>query len=194
MRNSEYIEYDLELKLNTDISELVDYESSIVNYKRGQTIVHEGDTMKSFFFIINGIVRGYYIDDKGEDITKCFSTINKFCGTEGFRTKHEATFTIECLDDCCFIKLPYSLIEKAINFDEKLKDKVNKLFLDEVTNLEERAKKIVLLNAEARYIDFCKQYPEIINKIELRYIASYIGVRPASLSRIRKNLKVKNMN
>ena len=190
MKYSEYIEEGLKLKLNKDTANLIDKKCFIINLKKGQTVIHEGDKSLSLYFIIKGIVRGYYIDDKGEDITKCFSIKNQFCKTEGLRTEKASSFTIECLEDSSFIEMPYDLIAEAMDCDEKLKKKVNDIFLHEVSNLEYRLKDLILLNAEERYNDFCRMYPEILEKVELKYIASFIGIRPASLSRIRKNIKI----
>jgi hypothetical protein len=61
--------------------------------------------------------------------------------------------------------------------------------MQEVDKLENRAKNLVLLNAEERYDDFCRRYSKLHDRVELRYIASYIGIRAASLSRIRKEIK-----
>lgn len=190
MKNSEYLERALNIKFENESAHLFDTESSVVTFDKGQTILFEGEISTSVYFIIEGIVRGYYIDNKGEDITKCFSIDNQFCGTEGLRTKNESSFTIECLEKSYLIKIPYDLIERLMNCDENLKNTINNLFLSEVSKLEKRAKNFVLLNAEQRYIDFCRQYPELLKKVDLKHIASFIGVRPASLSRIRKNLKV----
>lgn len=189
MKNSEYIEQALKLKFDNNIANLIDRESKVLKFKKGQTIVFEDEMVTSVYFIIEGIVRGYYIDEKGEDVTKCFSQSNEFCGTEVLRTKSKSSFTIECLENSYFIKLQYDLIERIMKLDENLKDTINNLFLNEVTKLENRAKNLMLLNAEQRYLDFCRKYPELSMKVDLRYIASYIGVRPASLSRIRKKLK-----
>lgn len=147
--------------------------------------------MKStnLYFIISGIVRGYYIDEHGNDITKCFSSENEFFSSEGLRTPGTSSFTIECLEPCKCFQLPYELVYKIIKENENLNNLFIKYYLREVEKLENRVKKSALMNAEERYIDFCKQYPHIHNMVELKYISSYIGIRASSLSRIRKEMK-----
>ena len=73
--------------------------------------------------------------------------------------------------------------------DESLKNLIVKYYLQEVEKLENRIKNSALMNAEGRYINFCRQYPQLKDRVELKYIASYIGIRAASLSRIRKEMK-----
>ena len=138
---------------------------------------------------MNGLVRGFYIDKQGNDITKCFSYENEFFSSEGLRTRGLSSFSIECLEECECIQLPYLLINEIMEKDIEIKNLINILYMYEVEKLENRAKNLLVMNAEERYLDFIKQYPYLIGKVNLQYIASYIGVRPASLSRIRKVIK-----
>lgn len=78
MKNSEYLEHNLKLKFNMEIEQLIDRETLILTVEKGQIILWEGERAKSLYFIIKGIVRGYYIDEKGDEITKCFSMENEF--------------------------------------------------------------------------------------------------------------------
>ena len=190
MKNSEYLEHNLKLKFNMETEQLIDRETLILTVEKGQIILWEGERAKILYFIIKGIVRGYYIDEKGDEITKCFSMENEFCSTEGFRTKKESSFTIETLERSNLIKIPYDVIYKIIESDEKIKNSVNNLYFKELEKVENRAKNLMLLNGEKRYKEFCKQYSNLQKRVELQYIASYIGVKPGSLSRIRKKLKI----
>ncbi len=189
MNASEYLELSLKIKIDTKVAELINNESSFVNFSAKQIVLLEGMKSTNLYFIISGIVRGYYIDEHGNDITKCFSRENEFFSSEGLRTTNSSSFTIECLENCKCIQLPYVLIHKVIKEDENLNNIFIKYYLREVEKLENRVKKSALMNAEERYIDFCKQYPDIHNRVELKYIASYIGIRASSLSRIRNKIE-----
>lgn len=189
VRPSQYIEKVMGIVLSSDIAEKINHTASIVTFPAGHTVIREGEKAYSSYLILKGIVRGYYIDNQGNDITKCFSSEGEFFSSEGLRTGGVSSFTIECLENCKSIKLPYELIHQTIMQDDNLKKLINHYYYKEVEKLEKRAKNLVLMSAEERYNDFCKQYPLLQNRIALRYIASYIGVRAASLSRIRKNLK-----
>jgi len=189
IRPSQYIEKVMGIVLSGDIAEQINRTASIVNFSAGHTAIREGEKAYSSYLILKGIVRGYYIDNQGNDITKCFSSEGEFFSSEGLRTGGVSSFTIECLENCKCIKLPYELIHQTIMQDDNLKKMINQYYYKEVGKLEKRAKNLVLMSAEERYNDFCKQYTHLQNRIALRYIASYIGVRAASLSRIRKNLK-----
>ncbi len=186
MKPSECISSKMQMELNPDMCTLMDEKSSYVTYQKGNIVLMEGDRSDNLYFIITGIVRGYYIDDKGNDITKCFSRENEFFSSEGLRTEGPSTFTIECLEACKCIRMPYTVVNKIIESDAVFREYFNRFYFREIGKLEQRAKNLIILTAEERYIDFCRQFPDLYNRVELKYIASYIGIRAASLSRIRK--------
>ncbi len=190
MKSSEYLEMKLKIRLSHDIADILNREARVVLFPAGHTVLWEGDTASYLYYIIEGVVRGYYIDNKGNDVTKCFSAENDFFSTEGFRISSSSTFTIECLEDCKCLQLPYELLKRIINSDKSIGDLVSHMFQVEVSKQEDRSKNLMLLNAEERYITFCKDYPHLHKRIVLKNIASYIGVRAASLSRIRKKQKL----
>lgn len=186
---SNYLEKGLGIKIDKNISEMINNEASFVEFHSKYIVLLEGVKSINLYFIIKGIVRGYYIDEQGNDITKCFSGETEFFSSEGLRTGNVSSFNIECLEDCKCIKLPYNLIDKAMKKDSNLNKLITRYYIKEVERLENRTKSLTLMNAKERYIDFCKQYAYLCNRIELKYIASYIGIRAASLSRIRKEMK-----
>lgn len=186
---SSYLEKSFNISINEETAQLLNSHSSTVTFDSGQVAVHEGDYSSNLYFIIKGLVRGYYIDENGNDITKCFSSENEFFSTEGFRTNQKSSFNIECLENCTCVVFPYELIRKGMKHDKKIENLVNMLYLNEVGNLERRNKKLMLLNAEKRYISFCKEYPTLSSRVAQKYIASYIGIQSPSLSRIRRKIK-----
>jgi len=190
MKPSEYLETVLNIKLYSEIIDTINREAVIVSLPLGHTVLHEGDMSSCLYLIIRGVVRGYYIDDKGNDITKCFCSENEFFSTEGFRMSVPSTFTIECLEDCQCVQLSYNLLNNIISTHKQLGDLASRYFQIEVSRLEQRSKSLMMLDAEERYYDFCQDYPYLHKRIALKYIASYIGVRLASLSRIRKKQKL----
>lgn len=189
MNASNYLEKGLGIKINKKIAEIINEETSFVEFPSKYIVLLEGMKSENLYFIIRGIVRGYYIDEQGNDITKCFSRENEFFSSEGLRTASVSSYFIECLEDCQCIQLPYEMINKLIKEDETFNSLFVKQYLKEVEKLENRIKKSVLLKAEERYIEFCKENPQLHERIELKYVASYIGIRASSLSRIRKGIK-----
>lgn len=189
MTASSYLESRFGIIISKNTAALIDSSTPRVQFPAGRIVLHEGDKASKLFLILKGLVRGYYIDDAGNDITKCFSSEHEYFSTEGLRTNQSSSFSIECIEECSCIQFPYTLIHRCIEKDSRIKDLVNALFVREVAKLEERARKLMVMNAEERYAGYMAEYPDLQNRIPLKYAASYIGIRPASLSRIRKNCK-----
>jgi len=194
MDASKYLEEGFGIEIDEKIADMINDEVSFVEFPGKYIVLLEEMKSTNLYFIIRGIVRGYYIDEQGNDITKCFSSENEFFSSEGLRTESGSSFTIECLEDCQCIQLPYGLVYKVMKEDENLKNLFIKYYLQEVEKLENRAKNSALMNGSQRYTDFCKQYPHLHSRVELKYVASYIGIRAASLSRIRKGMKNTSLN
>ncbi|MCB2308448.1 Crp/Fnr family transcriptional regulator [Clostridium estertheticum] len=194
MKVSNYLEQGLGIKIDENIADMINEEVPFVEFPGKHIALLEGMESTNLYFIISGIVRGYYIDEHGNDITKCFSSENEFFSSEGLRTASVSSFTIECLEDCQCIRLSYGLLYRVMKKNENLKNAFIKCYLQEIKKLENKAKNLALMNAEERYIDFCKQYPHLHERVELKHIASYIGIRAASLSRIRKGMKNTSFN
>lgn len=189
IKPSEYLQNCLKFNLNPATQEQLDYETSIVTFQKGQHPIEADSTVTAFYFLIYGIVRGYYIDSNGNEVTKCFSYENRFFGSECFRTNLPATFYVECLEECKCIKLPYHFVRKIMKTDKQIEKYIQDLYYEEISKLESRTQNLLSLPAKQRYIDFCKTYPNLQNRLPLKYVASYLGIAVGSLSRIRKDLK-----
>jgi CRP-like cAMP-binding protein len=189
MKASDYFESKLQTVFTQNVKQTIDSNTNVVSFPAGHTVLWEGETASYLYYIIHGLVRGYYIDSKGNDITKCVCAEGDFFSTEGYRISAPATFTIECLEECKCLQLPYTLLKSMVKSNKSIADSVSRLFQVEVSKQEERSKNLMLLTAHERYLAFCSDYPHLCNRVALKYIASYIGVRSASLSRIRKKQK-----
>ena len=174
-------------KLNSQHEQLFMNYVEQVNFKKNDTIILEGEQSNFLYYIISGIVRGYYIDKNGSEKTKCFSSENEFFCTEGLRTNREATFSIQCIEDVTCLKIPYKIIDRICCESLQVDNFVKHCYTLQVTKLENRQKTLLINDATERYDWFCETFPTLHSRLPLMYIASYIGIHCASLSRIRKN-------
>lgn len=142
---------------------------------------------------MSGLVRAYYIDEEGNDVTKSFAAENDFFSTKGYITNSPSLFNVECLEDCNCIQIPYVVLIKIMENNENIFRIFNQYIIAAMENLEIRTRNLVMKNAEERYKIFLEEYPELEQRINQKYIASYIGIRTGSLSRIKKNIKLKKL-
>ncbi len=184
---STLLEVRFDFRMRQTAKQLLDEACSFVTFPKGTAVLMQGESAINLYFMIKGIVRGYYIDEKGNDITKCFSCENEFFSTECFRTNRPSSFHVECLEACECIQIPYKALQKAMEEDILILKALNQYALQAMSELEDRARDFIIISAEERYQLFLKQFPNVEQRINQKYIASYIGIRESSLSRIKKS-------
>ncbi len=174
-------------------NELIDKLFSIcrpVCLKKGQQFVAAGDIPTHMGFNLNGIFRLYYIDNQGNDLTKGFSTAGKFVVSYSALVQNRPSyFFIEAIVDSDILQFSYSRWMELVNEDIRWYPLLFKLVQTVYIMKEMREKSFLLDDATTRYLNFQKEYPDLEKKIKLYHIASFIGITPGALSRIRKNLK-----
>lgn len=89
---SEYIKKCLKNDFDNSVENIIDTGASIIIFEKGTMPIEMGEMINCFYFIIYGLVRGYYIDDDGNEVTKCFVYENGFFGSECYRTKDTSAF------------------------------------------------------------------------------------------------------
>ncbi len=171
------------------IKSLVDICSSD-HIKKGQQFIMAGDIPKYMGFNLNGIFRLYYIDDDGNDYTKGFCTTGRFIVSYSALVQNRPSFFyIEALVDTDILKFKYSDWMDLAKQDSRWYHFLYKLVETTYIMKEMREKSFLLDDATTRYLNFIKGYPGLENKIKQYHIASFIGITPEALSRIRKNLR-----
>lgn len=182
---NEYLE---NLGINKEtINELTNY-FTIVKFKAGDTILNMGENTGVVYVILDGAVRGYYLDEDGTDITKCFSIEGDWCGIYNYLTTEPSNFYIQALEDCTMAQIEVNTLRTLIDANPVLQKTYLALSKRTFLQLEEKGTSFQRMNAKERYLSFVKKYPDIIERVKQEYIASYLGITPSSLSRIKRDL------
>jgi CRP-like cAMP-binding protein len=158
------------------------------NIKKGAIILREGDYTKKIGFVINGLFRYYYNDFTGNERTKYFVKEYDFVfSLSSFIENKKSPLNIEALKDSKIIVAKsddlYNLIQKNITWKSVYIKILENLYIKK----EKREADFLLYNAKERYINFVKEYPILNTEIKQHYIASYLGITPESLSRIKNS-------
>ena len=165
-----------------------------VKLNKGQYWLKAGEKSEVIAFNISGLLRFFYIDMDGNDVTKYFCLENSIILTSAALTNKESAYYIEALEDCVLMTADYlaftELTKDSAFWLEIIKNEYEKALIYK----EERERSFLLENATERYKNFIKDYPNTDKRIKLKYIASYLGISPVSLSRIRKKLTFVNDN
>jgi CRP-like cAMP-binding protein len=176
--------------LNTQQIEFITSKAKIVTLRKEEYFSEAGKIAREVGFILDGVLRVCYYNNKGEDVTKYFIDENHFVvDLDSFDNRIPSSGYVQAVTDCqivVFSKQDWDELAQTMVGWESIVDKiVRKSLLQKI----ERRSPLVSEDATTRYMDFIDKYPQLINRIPLSYLASYLGVTQSSLSRIRKNIR-----
>ncbi|WP_424000883.1 Crp/Fnr family transcriptional regulator [Maribacter sp. IgM3_T14_3] len=193
----EFKEYfDSYLKLFPDLnSEELNFLRSyltIKKYTKKEFLFKSGEVQKEVGFVCKGLLRRYYINEKGNKITTGFIDKNQYATDyPAFIRQKPSKYFIECLEPSIIMKLPYDKIQEGYG-KFKTSEMYGRLIAEYVLTIQtDRVESFLFKNAEQRYLDFIAQNKDIINRISLSHLASHLGIERQSLSRIRNKIAKK---
>jgi CRP-like cAMP-binding protein len=155
---------------------------------QGSLIASIGDGTGYSGLMLNGTARSYYIDSEGNDITRGFAVEGSLFMDEGLYGYDERICMWEALEDSTVMLCETSRVKDLIRSNAAFKDLWICLLEMSVRYKLYRENGFLVENATERYIAFRKRYPMLSERVPLRYIATYLGITPESLSRIRSSM------
>lgn len=173
-------------------------ENIIANQKKlhvekGQFLLREGEVCRQFFYVEKGLLRYYSIDKKGKEHIIQFAPEGWFVGDrESQFFNRPSQFFIQALEDSDVAIIDEDLICTISKADETFGLFSNQLLHNHIRQLQHRINMLLSTTAEERYLDFIKIYPDILLRVPQTLVASYLGITPESLSRVRKDLAARN--
>lgn len=159
--------------------------------QKGDYLFQQGDAANRLYFLHSGLMRYVSVSDEGKEFTQTFAKSPRIIGsTKAMVTETRVLFGIQALENCMVSSYPwqafYAQMRHDMGFLECYATFLERIFIVK----EERENAFVKHSAERRYLDFCAAYPELKNTLPQQQIASYIGITPVALSRIRQKLKL----
>ena len=156
---------------------------------QGSLIASIGDGTGYSGLMLNGTARSYYIDSEGNDITRGFAVEGSLFMDEGLYGYDERICMWEALEDSTVMLCETSRVKDLIRSYAAFKDLWICLLEMSVRYKLYRENGFLVENAAERYMHFKKLYPEVCRRVPQKHIATYLGITPESLSRIRSAMK-----
>jgi CRP-like cAMP-binding protein len=183
------------IKIDDDEWEAFEPYIQSKTYKKRENLIEEGQVSKHINFLIKGSMRQYHVID-GEEKTTFFFFENDFsCNYESFLKQTPSDTTIEAMEDCEVLYFSRETMYRLYRLYPKY-ETMGKMIAENVYICAMDRLKTFLLNShEERYLHFLQSdYAEqILERVPQHYIASYLGITPVSLSRIRARVsKIKS--
>lgn len=187
----EFTNYLLQFgNLNEQQIDLITKKATEVALRKDDFFWEAGKAVRQIGFITSGVLRVYYYNNKGEEITRYFVDENHLIlNGQNTETNFTPSEYLQAITDCKLIVFSSQdwkeISETIIGWETILQKIMGKNHREKIA----RRSELVSQDATTRYREFIEKFPMLANRVPLSYIASYLGITSSSLSRIRKNIR-----
>ncbi|UII19934.1 Crp/Fnr family transcriptional regulator [Fulvivirga ligni] len=160
--------------------------------KKGGFYLSFGDIQTGMGYVSQGLLRRYYINENGNQITTGFTKEDEYVTDyPAFIRQRPTRFSIQALEPAIIINLPYEIIQECYRRFKNSEMQGRLIAENVLTILNNRVEGFLFNTAEERYLQFIEDHKDLMNRISLTHLASFLGIERQSLSRIRKKLSEK---
>ncbi len=157
------------------------------SYKKNEYFTEVGDKQVHVAYIINGLFRLFYIDMEGKEYTKNFISQDNFVMAYNSMLKGEpSNLYIQALRDSEVFLINYNEWQKLAETQICWQIVFRKMTEHEYLQKEKRESDLLFFDAETRYLNFKKEFPGLEKEIKQYHLASFLGMSPETLCRIKK--------
>lgn len=161
----------------------------LLQYPRRAHCLDLGQYQHDLLFVQQGLVRGYYLNDKGEAITVRFAAENSYVVHYSAMLQGQPTrYAFQCLEPTTLIALPHTVIQAGYDAFQDFERLGRRIAEQVLIAQQRRIEQFQFDDAEARYLAFVQDHPQLFNRVSLTHLSSYLGIQRPSLSRIRQRL------
>ncbi|WP_224490092.1 Crp/Fnr family transcriptional regulator [Robertkochia flava] len=167
---------------------------SIRKVKKNQFLLKAGEYCKTTFFVETGLLRQFHLDNSGKEHIISFAPESWFVtDRESTYFDNPSTYFIQALEDSEVALINEELIQVLSRELIGFSDFNNRLLHNHIRHLQNRIRLLLSASAEERYLQFVAMYPDILRRVPQAMVASYLGITPESLSRVRRSISTKSI-
>lgn len=182
----DYIESKIQLSENDWV--LINEAFIPVKVKKKQYLLREGDVCRHLWFVCKGCLRMYQEDSKGHEHILTFAFENYWLGDrDSAISETPSKYHIEAIEDCDVLQISKEKLNELYQQIPVFREMHLALQQRNFSKLQERMQKTLSLSAEEKYEDILDKQSEILHRVPLSMVASYLGISRETLSRIRAN-------
>ncbi|WP_343672018.1 Crp/Fnr family transcriptional regulator [Chitinophaga sp.] len=173
--------------LNEQQIRLIHGKLKLRHLAKGEYLSEAGQVARELAYVVTGVLRSSYYNNKGDDVTQYFITENYcYADLDSFLHRVFAMGYVQAVTDCDLIVInidDYEELSATIMNWDLIFQKIATKFLMEKTN---KLRGNISEEAQTKYELFLQNFPNLVNRVPLVYVASFLGITPSSLSRIRR--------
>lgn len=159
---------------------------------KGETLLHEGEVCEYTFFVEKGLLRMFSVDKNGKDHIIQFAPEKwMISDRSSLFFGEKSKYYIDAVEESVVMQLSPDFFKNLFLQIPESTFNTDLMLHNHVRNLQNRVNALLAETAEERYLNFIKMYPDLMMRVPQWMVASYLGITPESLSRVRKELAKK---
>lgn len=161
----------------------------VVELQPKHFFIHANVIQQEIGFVFQGLIRAFYIDNQGNEITVNFVQENRYATHyTAFITRTPGKYYFQCIEPTILVNLSYDHIQTGYDKFTDI-ERYGRLIAEEVLKFQQkRIESFLFDTAEQRYLDFIKENPDLFNRVSLSHLSSFLGMERQTLTRIRQKL------
>jgi len=177
--------------LTEEEQELVKNYLTVKKIRKRQYLLQEGDVCKCVAFVEKGAMRLYRVNEDGSEHIVTFGLDGSFMtDLYSFLTNEPSTYNIDAIEDSELVLITRSASDELRKISPKYQEFIFQATSEAYIQLERRVTSTISLSLEERYKELTANYPDIIQRVPQHMVASYMGLNPETLSRVRKRISI----
>jgi len=169
--------------------ELIIHASEIQTLSKGQYLLEMNEVCKHVHFVLKGVIRFYILNDKGDELTTTFLSEGELVARiESFLKNAPSNGYLQCETSCELISISKENYVELYKISKRFGYAMSQLVSLSVAKKMEIQRRLLTEDGKESFLDFNKFHKNIANRIPSNHIASYLGMTPSSLSRVKKEL------
>ncbi|MDP7981498.1 Crp/Fnr family transcriptional regulator [Bacillus sp. WLY-B-L8] len=168
-------------------------EIHIEEYKKGTMLLRQGDVSSKCYFVLQGCVRQYSIDEAGKEITSNFYTEEQaIANFHHHKQDKSSPYSLICLEDCIVVVGDLDTEKDMYSKYTQLEAMTRKMIEEKLGDMQDELASFIASTPEKRYKSLLRKRPHLVDRVPQHQLASYLGITPESLSRIKKRIHKEN--
>ncbi|QED48105.1 Crp/Fnr family transcriptional regulator [Cytobacillus dafuensis] len=188
------------LKYMTDFTSLSEEEQLAISeclrieeYKKGKYLLRQGELSAiKCYFVLTGCVRQFFIDESGKEVTSNFFTEEQAIPIINEQKQNDLSkYSLLCVENCILVVGEVDSEKTMFSKYPQLETMIRKMMEINLGDIQEQFGEFINFSPEERYESILKKRPQLVDRVPQHQLASYLGITPESLSRIKKRKKNK---